>query len=212
MVDAEPVFAVGAVGLLNAAGFDAVTLSPTTSDPDVGVWVGQVPGLRPAAVVVDAGLGLRPYGTDIATELASRAPGVAVVMVVRRALSVGMVEAMEAGALAVVHRRCAPDELGAAVSAALAGQNWVAAPLAGVLRGELLSEVSGERPPELSRRELEVLRGLVTGATNAQIAQRLAISENTVRNHVHSVTRKLGRGQSDGRRCHGPAQGAGRPA
>jgi DNA-binding NarL/FixJ family response regulator len=154
--------------------------------------VTRVPAVRPTAIVVDAGLGLRPYGTDVAAELASRAPEVAVVMLVRRAQSVGMVEAMESGALALVHRRCTPEELVAAVAAAIAGQNWVAAPLAGVLRGELLSEVSGEHQPELSRRELEVLRGLATGATNAQIAGRLAISEHTVRNHVHSVTRKLG--------------------
>jgi DNA-binding NarL/FixJ family response regulator len=51
--------------------------------------------------------------------------------------------------------------------------------------------VSGERAPELSRRELEVLRGLATGATNAQIAVRMGISEHTVRNHVQSVMRKL---------------------
>ena len=31
-----------------------------------------------------------------------------------------------------------------------------------------------------------------TGATNAEIGGRLGISEHTVRNHVHSVTRKLG--------------------
>ena len=192
VVDSEPVFAAGAVAILGGAGFEAVALDPAASDPDSGPWVAQVPALRPAAVVVDAGLGLRPYGSDVAAELASRAPEVAVVMLVRRAQSVGMVEAMESGALALVHRRCAPEELVAAVSAAIGGQNWVAAPLAGVLRGELLAEVSGERPPELSRRELEVLRGLATGATNAQIAGRLAISEHTVRNHVHSVTRKLG--------------------
>jgi two-component system, NarL family, response regulator DegU len=192
VVDSEPVFAAGAVGILGAAGFEAVALDPATPDPEAGAWVARVPALRPSAVVVDAGLGLRPYGADIATLLGSRAPGAVVVMLVRRAQSVGMVEAMETGALALVHRRCTPEELVAAVSAALGGQNWVAAPLAGVLRGELLGEVSGERPAELSRRELEVLRGLVTGATNAQIGQRLAISENTVRNHVHSVMRKLG--------------------
>jgi DNA-binding NarL/FixJ family response regulator len=191
VVDSEPVFGAGAVGVLAGAGFEAVTLDPATPDPESGTWVTQVPTLRPAAVVVDAGLGLRPYGGDVAAELASRAPGVAVVMVVRRAQSVGMVEAMESGAQALVHRRCAPEELVAAVSAAIAGQNWVAAPLAGILRGELLSEVSGERAPELSRRELEVLRGLATGATNAQIAVRMGISEHTVRNHVQSVMRKL---------------------
>lgn len=192
MVDAEPIFAAGAVGLLGAAGFDAVTLDLPVRVPEVGAWVTGVPALRPGVVVVDSGLGVRPYGTDVAAALAGIAPDVAVVMLVRRAQSVGMVDAMESGALALVHRRCSPEELVAAVSAALAGQNWVAAPLAGLLRGELLSEVSGEHPAELSRRELEVLRGLTTGATNAQIAQRLAISEHTVRNHVHSVMRKLG--------------------
>jgi two-component system response regulator DegU len=192
VVDSEPVFAAGAVSILAAAGFDTVTLDLPVRVPEVGAWVTRVPALRARVVVVDSGLGVRPYGTDVAAALAAAAPDVAVVMLVRRAQSVGMVEAMESGTLALVHRRCSPEELVAAVSAALGGQNWVAAPLAGLLRGELLSEVSGEHPPELSRRELEVLRGLATGATNAQIAQRLAISEHTVRNHVHSVMRKLG--------------------
>jgi DNA-binding NarL/FixJ family response regulator len=192
VVDSEPLFSRGAIGVLGGAGFDAVALDPLVIEPDAGSWTAQVASARPAAVVVDSGLGLRPYGGDLAAELSSRAPEVCVVMVVRRALSVGMVEAMESGALALVHRQCTPDELVAAVSAAIGGQNWVAAPLAGILRGELLSEVSGQRPAELSRRELEVLRGLATGATNAQIAARLGLSEHTVRNHVHSVTRKLG--------------------
>ena len=192
VVDSEPVFASGALGILGVAGFDASSLDPGEAESGAGSWVGQVAALRPSAVVVDASLGVRPYGADVVADLASRAPGAAVVVLVRRAASVGMVEAMECGALAVAHRSCAPEELVAAVSAALGGQNWVAAPLAGVLRSELLSEVSGERPPQLSRRELEVLRGLASGATNAQIGQRLAISEHTVRNHVHSVMRKLG--------------------
>ena len=62
VVDSEPVFAAGAVGILGGAGFEAVALDPATSDPESGTWVTQVPALRPAAVVVDAGLGLRPYG------------------------------------------------------------------------------------------------------------------------------------------------------
>jgi DNA-binding NarL/FixJ family response regulator len=43
----------------------------------------------------------------------------------------------------------------------------------------------------LSVRELEVLEELATGASNREIAQRLYISENTVRNHVHSILTKL---------------------
>jgi len=45
---------------------------------------------------------------------------------------------------------------------------------------------------QLTARELEVLRELATGASNRVIADRLFISENTVRNHVHNVLEKLG--------------------
>jgi DNA-binding NarL/FixJ family response regulator len=44
----------------------------------------------------------------------------------------------------------------------------------------------------LTPRELEVLRELATDASNREIADRLFISENTVRNHVHNILEKLG--------------------
>jgi DNA-binding CsgD family transcriptional regulator len=51
------------------------------------------------------------------------------------------------------------------------------------------SEALGE---ELTRRELEVLTMLAEGATNAGIAQRLVVSEGTVKTHVKHIFRKLG--------------------
>lgn len=44
---------------------------------------------------------------------------------------------------------------------------------------------------ELTSRELEVLQELSTGASNREIASRLVIAENTVKNHVHSILAKL---------------------
>ncbi len=106
--------------------------------------------LHPVAVLLDAGLGARPYASDLVEGLAARLPGVAVVVLVRRAQPDGLVESMDAGARALVHRQCAPAELVAAVSAVVDGQSWVGAPLAGILRAELLTEVSGERPAALT--------------------------------------------------------------
>jgi len=47
-------------------------------------------------------------------------------------------------------------------------------------------------PSGLTRRELEVLRLLVSGTSNRAIAQQLAVSDKTVRNYVSSLYRKLG--------------------
>lgn len=173
--------------MLSDAGYDPVLLADQG-----GEVVAQVRAMRSGALLLDSALAARPYAADLIADLSAAAPQVAIVVLVRVAPSVGMVQAMEAGVAALVHRRCNPRELVAAVAAAIDGQNWVASDLAGVLRAELLAEVSGRPRPELSARELEVLQELATGATNNAIGARLGISQHTVRNHVQAVMRKLG--------------------
>ena len=62
----------------------------------------------------------------------------------------------------------------------------------------LMEELSRSRkleyPPEttLTHREMDVLRALASGMSNQEIADRLVISENTVKYHVHSILGKLG--------------------
>jgi DNA-binding NarL/FixJ family response regulator len=52
-------------------------------------------------------------------------------------------------------------------------------------------EVTAEATAKLTPRQREILRELKTGATNRQIAARLVISEQTVKNHVSRILKKL---------------------
>jgi len=54
-------------------------------------------------------------------------------------------------------------------------------------------EGNGRSPEDvLTPRELEVLSVMAVGSTNPEIAERLVISESTVKSHVKSILRKLG--------------------
>ncbi|HXH97424.1 MAG TPA: response regulator transcription factor, partial [Gaiellaceae bacterium] len=55
-------------------------------------------------------------------------------------------------------------------------------------------ELRGEPPDGLTSREVEVLRFLATGLSDAQIAEKLVVSVRTVHAHVRSIYRKLGVG------------------
>ncbi len=205
VADAEPVFRAGALATLSEAGLRvaplagdhlvaevvalqrAVAVASAASDA-----VPQEPDRGPRCLVLDARLGDEEFALGTVTALRSVAPDLAVVLVIGRVGRSGLVEVLEAGARALVHRRCTPEELIAAVRSAIDGANWVSGPLAGPVRAELLAETSGERADALTPRELDVLRGLARGRTNAAIGTSLGISEHTVRNHVHSVLHKLG--------------------
>ncbi|NWG07288.1 MAG: response regulator transcription factor [Chloroflexi bacterium] len=51
---------------------------------------------------------------------------------------------------------------------------------------------TNDRLNKLSPRELDILYELQDGASNMEIAQRLYLSENTVKHHIHSILEKLG--------------------
>jgi DNA-binding CsgD family transcriptional regulator len=60
------------------------------------------------------------------------------------------------------------------------------------LLGLLTARPEISRPPEpLSRRELEILEMIATGAKNSEIAERFVISQNTVKSHVGQILKKL---------------------
>ena len=194
VLDAEPVFALGAVTALAGRGVPAavVAVRPGPGTGPVEALVArlaeQVVEHDVQGVLLDAALGEHPFAADVVGALAAAVPGLAIAVTVGPVRRVGLVDVLQAGARALVHRAGPPEELQAGVAAALRGQNWVAGPLAAALRAELRADESAQ---PLTPREREVLRGLAAGGTNADIGRRLGITAHTVRNHVHSVLAKL---------------------
>ncbi len=92
---------------------------------------------------------------------------------------------LQAGAKGYLLKDTEPKELLAAIRTVFEGNKYI--PLAvGV---KLADRLSG---PELSDRELEVLRLIVAGKSNSEISEVLHISESTVKFHINNILSKMG--------------------
>jgi DNA-binding NarL/FixJ family response regulator len=125
-------------------------------------------------------------------------PGARVVVLTEQPTGDELVEAVEAGAVGYLGKDVAAKRLPRVLRALLEGEVAFPRRLTGhlidALRGQdarraLIGARTGAR---LSDREWEVLELLAAAASTAEIAQRLAISQVTVRRHVSSLLRKLG--------------------
>jgi two-component system, NarL family, response regulator LiaR len=101
--------------------------------------------------------------------------------------------AIRAGALSYLLKSVGPEELADAIRKAALGE----AVLHPRVAARVVRELHGRREAapnpfrELSDRELVVLRLIADGLTNTEIAERLAISEHTVKSHVGNILGKL---------------------
>lgn len=99
--------------------------------------------------------------------------------------------ALHAGALSYILKDLSPPELVQAIRLAAAGE----ATLHPRVAARVVQELRGESPSNpftnLSDREIEVLRLIAAGHSNAEIAAKLVISDKTVKGHVSNILSKL---------------------
>ena len=101
--------------------------------------------------------------------------------------------ALKAGALSYILKDLSAEELAAAIRKAAAGE----AVLHPRVAARVIKELQGKRADainpftELSERELEVLKLIADGMSNAEMAAKLILSEKTIKGHVSNILSKL---------------------
>ena len=98
-----------------------------------------------------------------------------------------LTEALDAGVRGFVLKEAPMDDLVRAVQTAAAGSTYVDP----VLAGTLAASSVGNKLPQLTQRERDVLRLLADGLSNEEIGKSLFISAETVRTHVRKAMDKL---------------------
>ncbi|MEA2172231.1 MAG: hypothetical protein QOF76_5531 [Solirubrobacteraceae bacterium] len=100
-------------------------------------------------------------------------------------------EAMQAGAAGYVLKEAADEELVAAIRAAASGGTYLN-PALGARLAAAPAEPAGP-PDDLTEREVDILRLIALGHTNAEIAEQLFLSVRTVESHRAHIQQKLRR-------------------
>ncbi len=140
-------------------------------------------GLRPDVVLLDLRM---PQLDGVASIVAIRAEysEARIIMLTTFDGDEDIYRALRAGAQGYLLKDVMPDDLLTAIRAVHAGSRQISAELA----QKLVDRVSGD---QLTDREHEVLRLIVEGLSNAEIAAQLSITEGTVKFHVNHILSKL---------------------
>jgi DNA-binding NarL/FixJ family response regulator len=187
LVDGHPEVRDGLSGLLS-------------EEPDlrvVGAVRGADQGLREAAlqspdvVVID----VRPQddsGIDLCGNLVKRFPGLRVLVLASSSDVDTMLAAFSAGARGFMLKESAASAFRWAIRVVADSGTFVDPKVAAKLVSVAAAERHLSAPHGVSPHEMRVLRYLPRGYTNRQIAEKLGISEQTVKTHVRRGLRKLG--------------------
>ena len=148
--------------------------------------------LRPQVVLMDVTMP-NCDGVEATRRIRASLPDVRVVMLTMHADKDVLQRALEAGASGYLVKDCSLDEIAEAVNMA-AGD----ADLSPSLASSMLAEVRRLDEPDtaeservVTKREEEVLQLIADGCSTGEVAERLYISQKTVKNHLASIYQKL---------------------
>ncbi len=168
-------------------------LVSSASNGEQGVAEAHV--VRPDVILMDIDMP-KLNGIDATRKIKAALPDTQVIILTKFGDDANVFNAIKAGAVGYVLKDAGLSEIRTAIEAACHGEGFLSPVLVTKVLGEFnrLTQVAAKNRElfsELSRREVEVLELIASGAKNAAIADKLCLSEKTVKTHVGSILRKL---------------------
>jgi len=149
--------------------------------------------VRPDVLVLDLRMP-RTAGLDVLRTLAAEKLPCRTVLLTAAIPDDDVVEAVRLGVYAIVMKESAPDALVECVRRVARGEHAIEPEFVARAVGRALRRQTAARDVArtLTPREIELVKMVAQGLRNRAIAERLAISEGTVKIHLHNVYEKLG--------------------
>jgi DNA-binding NarL/FixJ family response regulator len=134
-------------------------------------------------------------GIEACVAIKDVAPTARIIMLTVSDEEADLYDAVKNGASGYLLKDSSIDEVAQAIRVVADGQSLISPSMAIKLLDEFKQMSRSDRQqvpsPRLTERELEVLKLVAQGLNNREIAKRLFISENTVKNHVRNILEKL---------------------
>ena len=197
LVDDHALFRVGVRNILEREpGFDIVGEADDTRGAfDLSVQ------LSPDIILMDLSLPA-PGGIETTQRIKRELPSAGIIVLAVSEDEDALFDAIKAGAAAFILKDVAPDDLVAIIRRVASGEYLIndkvfakPAVASRVLKEFRELAIYGQEAAPifapLSPREVEILDNIAQGMTNKQVAYALSISEQTVKNHMSSILRKL---------------------
>lgn len=170
-------------------------ISPPAQSRDL---VAAVKLHRVHVVVLSSNLDEEPLrGFELLRELRASNPDIFAIMLLDSSKKETVLQAFRAGARGIFSRHDSVETLSKCIRSVYEGQIWansqqLSFAVEALATSPVVRAVDSNGLSLLSKREMDVVRSLAEGLTNREIAERLGLSQHTIKNYLFRVYDKLG--------------------